>query len=285
MTTHRALGRGLNALIPERISAPSVETSPADQQLIKLRVAQIRPNPFQPRVAFNPEKQQELIDSMRERGMIQPVIVRQTKEGYELVAGERRLRAVKALGWVDVPAVVRATSDQEALEISLLENIQRDDLNPVEEAKAFERLATEFGLTQEAIAKAMGRERSSISNALRILKLPDKIIDAIRNGIITSGHAKALLSIETQDQQLAAFDQMVKGEFSVRKAEALTRHPGRSIAKRHRSVDPNIRALQEQLQHALGTKVNILHGKKRGQIIIEYYSNADLDRLVETISR
>ena len=131
----------------------------------------------------------------------------------------------------------------------------------------------------------MGRERSSISNALRILKLPDKIIDAIRNGIITSGHAKALLSIETQDQQLAAFDQMVKGEFSVRKAEALTRHPGRSTAKRHRSVDPNIRALQEQLQHALGTKVNILHGKKRGQIIIEYYSNTDLDRLVETISR
>ena len=285
MTTHRALGRGLNALIPERATTTMLETSSNDPQLVKLHIAQIRPNPFQPRSTFNQEKQQELIDSVRARGMIQPVIVRQTKEGYELVAGERRLRAAKAIGWTEVPAVVRAASDQESLELSLLENIQRDDLNPVEEAKAYERLASEFGLTQEAIAKATGKQRSSISNVLRILKLPEKIIDAIRNGVITAGHAKALLAIEDHTQQLAAFDQMVSGEFSVRKSEALTRRSGHSAIKHGRSIDPNIRILQEQLEHALGTKVSVLHGKKRGRIVIEYYSNADLERLVETMSR
>ena len=284
MTTHRALGRGLSALIPERTTTTTPETSSNDQQLIKLRVTQIRPNPFQPRSTFNQEKQQELIDSMRARGIIQPVIVRQTNEGYELVAGERRLRAAKAIGWDEVPAMVRVASDRESLELSLLENIQRDDLNPVEEAKAFERLASEFGLTQEAIAKATGKQRSSISNTLRILKLPEKIVDAIRNGVITSGHAKALLAIDNQSQQLVAFNQMVSGDFSVRKSEALTRRAGHAV-KRNRTIDPNVRALQERLQHALGTKVSILHGKKRGQIVIEYYSDADLERLVETISR
>lgn len=285
MTTHRALGRGLNALIPETATALlSPLESGGAQQIIRLPLEQIRANPYQPRTQFNQEKLQELVESVRERGIIQPVIVRPSKDGYELVAGERRLRAAKALGWSEIPAIVRPATNRESLELSLLENIQRDDLNPIEEAKAFERLSTEFGMTQEAIAKATGKQRSSVANTLRLLKLPDKIVSAIRAGSITAGHAKALLAIEGARQQLAAFERLLSEGASVRKAEGMTQRARSQGARRLRAADPEIRALEERLQHALGTKVHILHAKKRGKILVEYYSHDDLQRLVDAFT-
>lgn len=285
MTTHRALGRGLHALIPETAAGLlSPAESRQEERIARLPVAQIRANPYQPRAAFNQDKLQELVESVRERGIIQPVIVRQAKDGYELVAGERRLRAAKALGWSEIPAIIRPATNRESLELSLLENIQRDDLNPIEEAKAYERLSTEFGLTQEAIAKATGKQRSSVSNTLRLLRLPEKIIAAIRAGTISAGHAKALLSIDDARAQLAAFERMLAEGASVRTAEGMTRRARTPGARRMRSSDPEIRALEERLQHALGTKVQILHAKKRGKILLDYYSHDDLQRLVETLT-
>ena len=285
MTTHRALGRGLNALIPETATALLVPPDGREtQQIARLPLEKIRANPYQPRATFDQEKLQELIESVRERGIIQPVIVRPSRDGYELVAGERRLRAAKALGWTDIPAIVRQATDRDSLELALLENIQRDDLNPIEQAKAFERLSTEFGMTQEAIAKATGKQRSSVSNTLRLLKLPEKIITAIRAGTITAGHAKALLAIEDARAQLAAFERMLAEGASVRKAEGMTHRARTHSSRRLRAANPEIRALEERLQHALGTKVQILHAQKRGKILIEYYSHDDLQRLTDTLT-
>ena len=284
MTTHRALGRGLNALIPEAPTAVLPEPTPKEPRITQLRTDAIRTNPYQPRADFNQEKLQELTDSVRERGLIQPIIVRPSKDGYELVAGERRLRAAKALGWTEIPAIVRQATNRESLELSLLENIQRDDLNPIEQARAYERLSTEFGLTQEAISKATGKQRSTIANTLRLLKLPDKIITAIRAGTITAGHAKALLAIEDVRAQMALFERLLTEETSVRKAESLTHRARRQGTHRPRTGDPEIRAIEERLQHRLGTKVQILHTKKRGKILIEYYSNEDLQRLVDAMT-
>lgn len=284
MTTHRALGRGLSALIPETPTVTSTESTVKESQITQVRLDAIRANPYQPRSDFNQEKLQELIHSVRERGIIQPVVVRPSNNGYELVAGERRLRAAQALGWTAIPAIVRQATNRDTLELSLLENIQRDDLNPIEQAKAYERLSTEFGLTQEAMAKATGKQRSSIANTLRLLKLPEQIIAAIRTGAITAGHAKALLAIEDAEEQIALFERMLTEETSVREAEDLTHRARRQGARRPRTGDPELRALEERLQHRLGTKVQILHAKKRGKIQIEYYSNDDLQRLVDLLA-
>ncbi|MGH7197287.1 MAG: ParB/RepB/Spo0J family partition protein [Candidatus Omnitrophota bacterium] len=273
----KVLGRGLEALIP------------ADSQGIKervqmLKVSQVEASRLQPRLNFSQERIQELANSIREKGVIQPVLVRAAGEDrYELIAGERRLRAVKHLGLTEIPAIVRRVTDADLLEMSLIENIQREELNPVEEAKAYRRLAQEFGLTQDTIAARVGKDKSSISNLLRILNLPDKIQDYLSKEFITFGHAKAILSLGDPKRQITFCEQIIERHLSVRQAEigaSQRLSPKRKAARAALTADSNLRDLEEKLQHALGTKVRLHHGKKRGKIEIEYYSLEDLDRVL-----
>lgn len=274
----KVLGRGLEALIP----AGSQESK---ERIQNLKLSEISPSRFQPRVYFGKEKLEELANSIREKGVIQPILVRSTGvDQYELIAGERRFRAAKHLGLEEIPAIIRKIADADALETAIIENIQREELNPVEEAKAYRRLAQEFGITQDAIAKRVGKDKSSVSNLLRLLNLPDKIQDYISQNMITMGHAKALLSLLDPKKQEALCQRIIQKGLSVRQIELLSQ---RGSMRRAKTVSLNrsseIRNLEEKLQHVLGTKVRIKHGKKRGSIEIEYYSLEDLDRVLKII--
>jgi ParB family chromosome partitioning protein len=233
---------------------------------------------------FNENKLTELIDSIKEKGVIQPVLVRRSPHGYELIAGERRLRAAKRLGFEKIPAIVKEVSDVDMLEISLIENIQREELNPVEEAHAFQRFVTDFSFTQERIAKVLGKDRSTIANTIRLLNLPKKIQDHITKGDITFGHAKALLSLPMETDQLRLAKLIIKKDLSVRETEALAaRRPGPGRGAEVKK-DRQISDIESHLQQVLGTKVRIFHGKKRGRIQIEYYSHEDLNRILDLFS-
>ena len=272
----KALGRGLRALIPEISSGTSGKTP----SISLLRVSDIQANTHQPRESMDPERLRELAESIREKGLMQPIIVRRTPGGFELIAGERRFRAVQSLGYTEVPAIVRdQISDRESLELSLLENIQRDDLNPVEEARAYQRLADEFKVSHESIARSVGKHRSTIANAVRLLTLPSAMVEAVRAGVLTMGHAKALLAVGDARAQQRLFDELLTRGGSVREAEA---HASRVTAhRRTRKVtrDPEVSNLEEELAKALGTRVRILHGRRRGRIVIEYYNLDDLERI------
>ena len=277
---NKALGRGLKSLIPDvPLNAPARRSS-----VTFLKVGEIKVNPYQPRDAIDPLRLQQLADSIRAKGLIQPIVVRRAQNGYELIAGERRLRAVQLLGHDDVPALVREQmSDRESLELALLENVQRDDLNPVEEARGYQRLAGEFGLTQETIAHAVGKDRSTIANALRLLKLPALMLDAIRANQLTMGHAKALLAVEDARQQQRLFDDLLARGGSVRQTETKVARlsPRRSG---RRPSDPAVATVEEELARALGTRVRIHHGRRRGRVVIEYYSLDDLERIRHVIN-
>lgn len=274
----KVLGRGLDALIP-------TDTQGIKERVQMLNVNQVKASRFQPRLSFSQSRIEELANSIREKGVIQPVLVRSIDgENYELIAGERRLRAVKHLGLTEIPAIVRRVADADLLEMSIIENIQREELNAVEEAKAYRRLAQEFGLSQDVIAQRVGKDKSSISNLLRLLNLPQKIQDYVTQSFITFGHAKALLSLADPKNQENFADQIIQQNLSVRQTEILVNQRGlrKRSAKRNtvRNVDQDTLALEEKLQHTLGTKVRIQHGKKRGKIEIEYYSLEDLDRIL-----
>lgn len=272
----RALGRGLKALISEEIVI-----KPADRPITQINIEQITPGRFQPREVFDPDKLRELVNSIKEKGVLQPVIVRPKDNGYELIAGERRLRAAKELGLSQVPAVIKDVKDDDALEIALIENIQRDDLNPMEEAKAYQRLSEEFSLTQEQISGKVGKDRASVGNTLRLLKLPEKIKEEIYLGRVSVGHAKALLMLESDKDQLDICVKIIKRGLSVRETEYFVRRKLTGKARtRIRKSSPEGRVVEEELQRILGTKVTLLHHQKRGRIIIEYYSNDDLERLL-----
>ncbi len=275
----KVLGRGLEALIPQ---------TPADskEKVQLLKTEQIHTSRFQPRLTFSQAKIEELAHSIREQGVIQPVLVRMIDtDRYELIAGERRLRAVKHLGHTEIPAIVRRVADADVLEMSLIENIQREELNPLEEAKAYRRLAQEFGHTQDHIANRVGKDKTSVSNLLRLLNLPDKIQEFLSNNLISFGHAKALLSLHDEKRQTKICERIVKMGLSVRQVEQLTGQGRRAKAKAdgRKEQDVELRSLEEKLQHALGTKVRIHHGKKRGKIEIEYYSLDDLDRVLRLL--
>lgn len=280
----QALGRGLRALIPETATAMLAGPGVGRPTVISLTLAQIRRNPYQPRQHMDPAKLQSLAASIQAKGLMQPVIVRRQPDGFELIAGERRLRAVQSLGYTEVPAIVREhITDRESLELSLLENVQRDDLNPVEEAQAYHRLAQEFGLTQETIAQSVGKDRSTIANALRLLSLPPMVLDALRAGALTMGHAKALLAVEDPRAQQQLFDELLARGGSVRQLEAkVARRGGARKIARHAS-DPAVAALEEELGRALGTRVRIHHGRRRGRIVVDYYSLDDLERIRRVI--
>ena len=273
----RVLGKGLKALIPDDLPLRS-----EGRGAVQLKVGEIIPGRFQPREIFDPDKLKELILSIKEKGVIQPVIVRPKGDGYELIAGERRLRAAKELGLEQVPAIIKDVKDDEALEIALIENIQRDNLNPIEEAKAYKRLSEEFSLTQEQISEKVGRDRASVSNTLRLLRLPDKIKGEICLGRISIGHAKAILMLDSEQSQLELCLKIIRRGLSVREAEYFVKRKivGKAHPARPRKHSTEIRAVEEELQRILGTKVTLLHNNKRGKILIEYYSNDDLERLL-----
>lgn len=275
MTTKR-LGRGLAELIdatPQRASS-----------FVLLRTEQIRTGRFQPRTSMRAEGMEELKASVKKSGLIEPVVVRPVAHGtYELVAGERRLRAAQALGIQEVPAMIRTLSDKEALELSLIENVQRENLNPIEEAKGYERLLEEFGYTQEEIASAVGKDRATIANMLRLLTLPEEIRQGVADGAITMGHAKALLGLEDRGKQLQLFRQAASGGLSVRQLEALAGAWVPAKKRRARRLDPQLKPLEDELRRVLGTKVSLLARKKGGRLIIEYFSQEDLTRILQVL--
>lgn len=277
----KALGKGLGALIPEIEHKAHTE-----EKVAYLPVDDIIPSRFQPRENFDEDALAELAASIKEKGVVQPVLVRRHNGGYELIAGERRLRAVKSLGVKEIPAIIRDTSDTEALEISLIENLQREDLNPIEEARSYERLIGEFSFTQEKIAQEVGKDRTSVSNALRLLRLPDQIQSRLRDGSISAGHGRAILTLSSEQEQVKFANLIIKKGLSVREAEEyVAKKTQGSRRKKFAHRDPHITELEEELQKLLGTRVKILHAKKRGKIQIEYYSHEDFERILRILRR
>lgn len=276
----RALGRGLSALIPIK----EAETD-SQEKILQIPISQIKTSKYQPRVEFNQEKLNELISSIKEKGVVQPILVRKSQAGYELIAGERRLRAAKSLGLDKVPAIARDVADVDMLEISLIENIQREELSPIEEAHAFQRFVTEFNFTQDKIAKVLGKDRSTIANTIRLLALPKRIQDYISKGTITAGHARALLALPAENEQLRVCNLIVKKGLSVREVESLVARRDPGFKRADVRKDQNIADIESRLQQVFGTRVKIFHGKKRGRIQIEYYSNEDMNRILDLITK
>src|SRR6185503_4116016 len=273
MNNKRGLGRGLGALLS---STPTeADTLP------EVAVDEIEPNPNQPRKVFNSAALDELSASIKSSGVIQPVIVRRQGEGYQLVAGERRWRAARQAGLERVPAIVREVTDAESLEMALVENLLREDLNPMEEAEAFERLLARFGCTQEELAQRVGKERSSIANALRLLRLPAPIQDDLRSGRLTMGHARALLALTTPAEQLKLRDEILAHDWSVRATEDTVRTAtaGRPPRPKQRRRSAELAALEESLQRALMTRVRIVGGERVGRIEVAYANAEELERL------
>lgn len=272
----RALGKGLGTLLPEKPVAGVVE-----EGYVQIEVSRIQPNPSQPRESFDEEELEDLAQSIKEAGVLQPVLVRRSGDGFELIAGERRWRAARRAGLERIPAMIQQVGQERSLELALIENIQRQQLNPIEEARAFSTLMTQFGLTQEDVAVKVGRKRPSVANSLRLLRLPAEVQSLVREGRITAGHAKALLSLSGDKEILAAARKMSSGEVTVRKAEQLTRarKPGGSPHQ-----DPNVRDAEIRLQRALGTKVRIkTKDGEKGRVEIEFYSGEELQRIFEIL--
>lgn len=289
------LGRGLNALIPK---SPRIEVSVRKGDvkrdtgeigiIASIDIAKIRPNPFQPRTDFDQETLDELKQSILEKGIIQPLTVRRISGGYQLVSGERRLRAAQSAKLKHIPAyIISVETDEEMLELSLIENIQREYLNPIDIANAYQRLIDECQLSQEEIAKRVGKERSTVTNFIRLLKLPAKIQEGLRKEKISMGHARALINLPNERTQTRLYEKIIDGDLSVRKVEDLVRaaQQPKKKAEKYKETESSaasIQDLEERLRHALGTKVKVrTKGQGRGEIIIEYYSLDDFDRLLD----
>ncbi|RKY38864.1 MAG: hypothetical protein DRP72_00995 [Candidatus Omnitrophota bacterium] len=272
----KVLGKGLEALIPRK-------KEEKEKSFVSLSVEKIEPSPFQPRQEIDPQELEDLKASIREKGIIQPIIVRKVGEKFEVVAGGRRFQAAKYLGIKELPAIIREVSDKESLVLALVENLQRKNLNPIEEALAFKRLNEEFALTYEEIARLIGKDKTSISNTIRLLKLPQEIQEAVKKNIITFTQARAILGLEKEEEQKALFYKIIKEGFSVREIEEKVR---RSLPKKKkRVIDPFVEEIEEKLRKSLGTKVKVLHKKNnQGKIIIQYHNLTDLQRIVEKLS-
>jgi len=275
----KALGRGLQALLPPK--------GDEGVGVLEIPVADIVANTHQPRRRFDDAGLEELAATIRAHGILSPLIVRRAGSGYEVVAGERRLRAAQRAGLATVPALVKDVSEAGMVELALIENLQRQDLNPIEEAEAYRRLHEEFGQTQEALAERVGRERSSVANALRLLKLPWRIRQDIIDGTLSMGHARALLGLAGEADQLRLRERILKEGLSVRAVEAAVRgdrarpKPGRGPARPRAS--PHLRALEDELRQGLGTRVRIVPGSRGGHVEVAYYSDDDLTRLADQI--
>jgi len=280
-----ALGRGLGALIPNTESPPRAQPQ---KEYINCDIKQIHPNRYQPRRRFAEDELAELSQSIQEQGIIQPLVVRQNTDGYELVAGERRLRAAKMAGLTTVPVVIRDLSNAKLLEMSIVENIQREDLNPMEESEAYYRLMAEFDLTQELVAERVGKSRSAIANYLRLKQLPEQIQETISNNTLSLGHAKVLLGADTPEHQMEAWQQIISKKLSVRETEQLINRLKEekkdNIPSEPGSDEIYFSDIAEKLSRHYGTKVQIKRRGNKGKVEIEFYNDDDLNRLLELLN-
>lgn len=277
----QALGRGLDALF-----ATSGERPARSDAVMQVPITRIIPNPHQPRSSFDQDKLEELAESIRTHGLIQPLVVTETVEGFVLIAGERRWRASRLAGLEQVPVIVKESTPQDMLELALIENIQRADLNPMEEAHAYRQLMDEFGLTQEEVAERVGKARSTVANLVRLLTLPDSIQIAVNDGRLSGAHARALLPLPTAEMQVGAMNQVVKLGLSVRQTETLVTSlmaESRPEPRPRKQLPPELIEIQDRFESALGTRVNIEKGEKGGRVIIHFYSDEDLDALFDSI--
>ncbi|WP_200757506.1 ParB/RepB/Spo0J family partition protein [Effusibacillus dendaii] len=274
----KRLGKGLEALLPQ---------IGADDTIVQASIDDLRPNPYQPRKEFNQEKLNELTESIKQHGIIQPIIVRKSFRGYEIVAGERRWRAANLAGLTEVPVVVKEFDDRQMTEIALIENLQREDLNPMEVAEAYHNIMEKFELTQEELAKKVGQSRSHVANFLRLLNLPPVIRDHVSRGTISMGHARAVLGLESNEQKIALAKKIVDQDLSVRVVEQmvnqLTQNVSRETKKKKPEENKVIKQYEEKFRSSLGTSVKIHPGKKRGKIEIDYFSLEDLERILNLI--
>jgi ParB family transcriptional regulator, chromosome partitioning protein len=303
MAKQFGLGKGLGALIPDsEVAAVVVERSPSGDAsatvlpplpgLRTLPLARLRPNPEQPRRSFPPESLAELASSLKTHGLIQPILVEEAgDDSYLIVAGERRYRAAVMAGLAEVPVIVRSFTPEKRLEIALIENVQREDLNPVEEAEAYRGLMLMGGRSQEEVADVVGKSRSAVANSVRILRLPEPVLAALREGSISSGHAKALLSVADPGRRDMLFARIVAEGISVRETEAAAQEmnnprmpSGKSAGRLEKAKEPEIREVEERLIEALGTKVSVKGDGKKGTISIEYYSLEDLERILDVLA-
>jgi len=277
-----ALGKGLGALIPGFGQEES-------KTILYCGIEEIAPNRSQPRKHFDESKLQELAESIKEKGILEPLIVRRADQGYELIVGERRWRAAQKAGLKEVPVLVKEVEGSDALEISLIENLQREDLNPIEEAEAFKRLTEEFNISQGDLSTRIGKDRTTITNAIRLLKLPPEIKNQLLQNRITAGHARAILSLETKEKQKELCALIIRKGLSVREAEAMAKRWSERAKRRvtpegrRGDLESQLNSLQDSLRRYLGTKVRIITNGKRGKIEIEYYSAEDLERIIEAI--
>ena len=269
----RVLGRGLAALLPKPETASF---------FLQVELDRIRPNPFQPRIRMDSDRLQELADSITENGVLQPIVVRSRPEGYEIVAGERRWKAAQQAGLSRIPAVVQDLSDEKMVEVAVVENIQRDELSPIEEAHAYHILIQDFRLTQEQVSQRVGRSRAAVANTLRLLRLPKAVQESLLDGKISMGHARALIPL-TQAQQLKLARQIASEDLSVRQVERRVQALRRDPRSRPASPDPNVKAAQRRLQRRWKTRVQIRTRGSKGQIVFHYNSNEELDRLYENL--
>lgn len=279
----RRLGKGLDFLLGESTPAPA-----AGREILSVHPDDLRPNRFQPRSVFDTASIETLAASIKEQGVLQPILVRKTESGYEIVAGERRWRACKALGLSAVPIVVKEMSDRDTLGAALVENVQREDLNPLEKAKAFAQFMKLFALTQEEVAQRMGMDRSTVANFIRLLDLPAAVQEFVSRGTLSMGHARALVGMEDAPAMLALCRRIQDEGMSVRRLEAAVAgakrtHPAKRSASKGR--DPNVAELEDRLRKALGTQVHLRAGKGKGVIEVEYYSNQDLSRIIGLLER
>ena len=287
----KALGRGLESLLPTRPAETTISAALPPNAVRDLPISEIDPNPYQTRTNFADQALSELAASIQANGIVQPIVVRPVNGRFQLIAGERRWRASQKLGREFVPAIIKQVSNEQAMEMTIVENLQREGLNPIEEARAFERLAREFNLTQEQMSQRTGRERASIANLLRLLRLPEAVQQAVEKAELTAGHAKALLALDTPEAITSAAQKVRQLALSVRQTEEMVHRllapadEKHSEAKPKREVDPNVRAAAEELQRALGVRVTIRDNKGKGKIVIEYASLEDFDRVVETLSK
>jgi ParB family transcriptional regulator, chromosome partitioning protein len=300
MPQNYGLGRGLSSLIPKKNYAGATQNSvpvtnisdrnedvgmsPKGRNVLEVDVNQIIPNPQQPRLNFNEEKLVELMNSIKEHGVIQPLIVTQNGAKFELVAGERRFEASKRAGLQKVPVIVREAGEKEKLELAITENVQRHDLNPIEEAKAYQKLQDDFEMSQDEVAVKMGKSRSAVSNKIRLLSLPVEIQKAIIIGEITEGHAKAILALQNPEKQRALFELIKKNGLTVRQVEEKTKEVSVRSHSRVVNVDPAMKEVENKLMVIFGTKVKLAKSGRGGRIIIEYYSDEELNGILGRIS-
>lgn len=275
----KGLGRGLGALL--------ATDDNEDNGIMEIKINDIEPNTNQPRKNFNDEKLAQLAESIKQHGVVQPIIVKKEGEIYRIVAGERRWRASRMAGLSTIPVIVKDLTNRQLMEIALIENLQREDLNPVEEAEAYNRLIKEYNMTQEEISKTIGKSRSAVANSLRLLNLCDEVIDYLKNGELTSGHARCMVTIEDKSIQIKIAKTVIEKQLNVRETEKLVKSflTKKAVQKKPRKELENIIEIEEKFTNIFGTKVKLLSGKKKGKILIEYYSNDELDRIIELVEK